>query len=347
MRANIARPQVRTNQAERGQALIIFVLTAAVLFGFTAMAVDVGLILHQRRQLQNAADAAALAGAIELPQSPSLAYDKAQEWAENNGIDVAGGDQLDISVDPIDNSVTVRVEREEAFIFGRLLGLVSTDVHADATARVGSPLNLSGILPFGVLESAINYNGNPTIIKYDSNNPTNGNFGPIRVDGNGASVLEQSIMYGTENGVCALSQPACQDPTVQTQTGNTIGAVRDGFNYRFDNTSSACDSFNEVLIPDGNGSYRINGPCNPFLGSPDSLRLVLVPAIDSFPNGSQDVTLKYFTALFLNNLDNNKCKGNSCEVTGTFVKIVADPANDATLGAYDPINGVKLVRLVE
>jgi hypothetical protein len=126
---------------------------------------------------------------------------------------------LDITVDPIENSVTVRVEREQGFIFGRVLGLVSTDVHADATARVGSPLNLAGILPFGVLESAINYNGLPTTIKYDANNPTTGNFGPIRVDGNGASVLEQSIKYGTQNGVCALSQLACADPTVQTQTG--------------------------------------------------------------------------------------------------------------------------------
>jgi len=347
MRANTGRPQPGTRRGERGQALIMFVLAAGVLFGFTAMAIDVGIILHQRRVLQNTADAAALAGAIELPDSPGLAYDKARQWAELNGIDVASGDQLDITVDPIENSVTVRVEREQGFMFGRVLGLVSTGVPAAATARVGSPLTLSGVLPFGVLESALNYNGNPTTIKYDSNNPTTGNFGPIRIDGNGATVLEQSIKYGTQNGVCAESQPACPDPTVQTQTGNTISAVRNGFNFRLSNTSSACDTFSEVLIPDGNGSYRINGPCNPFVGAPASMRLVLVPVIDSFPNGSAPVTLKYFTALFLNNLDNNRCKGNACEVTGTFVKIVADPANDATLGAYDPVNGIKFVRLVE
>ena len=341
------RAQLGTRQAERGQALIMFVLAAAVLFGFVAMTIDVGLILHQRRVLQNTADAAALAGAIELPDGPGTAYDKAQEWAENNGIDVAGGDQLDITVDPIENSVTVRVEREQGFIFGRVLGLVSTQVHADATARVGSPLNLAGILPFGVLESAINYNGNSTTIKYDATNPSNGNFGPIRVDGNGSAVLEASIKYGTQNGVCAESQPACPDPTVQTQTGNTISAARNGFNYRFNNTTTSCDSFAEVLFPDGNGAYRINGSCNPFVGAPESMRLVLVPVIDSFPNGAQDVTLMYFTALFLDTFSANKCTGNSCEVTGTFVKIVADPANDATLGTYDPVNGVKFVRLVE
>jgi hypothetical protein len=346
MRGN-TESQVGSSRGERGQALIIFVLAAGVLFGFMAMTIDVGLILHQRRELQNTADAAALAGAIELPDSPGLAYDRAQEWAELNGIDTAAGDQLDIAVDPVDNSVTVRVEREEGFIFGRVLGLVSTSVHADATARVGSPLNLAGILPFGVLESAVSYNGNPTTIKYDASNPSNGNFGPLRIDGNGAAVLEQSIMYGTQSGVCAQSQPACVDPTAQTETGNTIGAARDGFDYRFNNTSGACDDFTDVLISQGDGTYRINGPCNPFLGSPESLRLVLVPVIDNFPNGSQPVTLKYFTALFLDDFQTSKCTGNSCEVTGKFVKIVADPANDATLGTYDPINGVKLVRLVE
>jgi len=346
MRGNTGS-RVRTRRGERGQALIIFVLAAGVLFGFTAMAIDVGMILHQRRELQNTADAAALAGAIELPNSPGLAHDMAQQWAELNGIDAASGDQVDISVNTLENTVTVRVEREQGFIFGRVLGLVSTTVSADATARVGSPLSLSGILPFGVLESAISYNGNPTIIKYDATNPSNGNFGPIRVDGSGSAVLEASIKYGTQTGVCAQSQPACADPTVPTQTGNTISAVRDGFAYRFDNTSASCDDFSEVLIPDGNGSYRINGACNPFLGAQDSLRLVLVPAISSFPNGSKPVTLNYFTALFLNDLQGIKCTGNNCEVTGTFVKVVADPANDATLGTYDPVNGVKLVRLVE
>jgi hypothetical protein len=334
-------------KSERGQALVMFVLAAGVLFGFVAMTVDVGLILHQRRVLQNTADAAALAGAIELPDSPALAHDKAQEWAENNGIDTAAGDELDITVNTLDNSVSVRVEREQDFMFGRVLGLVSTGVHADATARVGSPLNLAGILPFGVLESAINYNGNPTTFKYDATNPSNGNFGPLAVDGPGSNILQDSIKYGTETGICAQSQAACQDPTVPTQTGNVVSATRNGFNYRFNNTTTSCDSLDEVLSLDG-GSYQINGICNPFVGASNSLRLVLVPVITSFPNGSsQPVTIKYFTALFLNGMQGNKCTGNSCEISGTLVKIVADPANDATLGTYDPANGVRFVRLVE
>ena len=331
---------------QSGQVLVMFAVLAAVLIGLVALVTDVGLILHERRQLQNTADAAALAGAIELPASTVLADSKAREWAEKNGIDLGAGDELTISVDPIENQVSVEVERESSFLFGRVLGLTVIDVHASATAQMGSPAALSNVLPFGVPEDALNYGG-PTVLKYDSNNPTNGNFGSLRIDGNGANVHEQSIKYGTENAICAISQAACDDPIVSTQTGNLIGASRDGFTYRFDNTSADCDEFGEVLIPQGDGTYRVNGPCNPFSGSSESLRLVLVPVIDGFCNGSCDVTIQYFAVMFLEGFNSTQCTGNSCEVTGTFVKAVVDPHNDALLGAYDPQSGVHFVRLVD
>ena len=62
-------PQNARKGREDGQMLILFVLALGVLMGMVAMTVDVGLILHERRSLQNAADAAALAGVQELPDS--------------------------------------------------------------------------------------------------------------------------------------------------------------------------------------------------------------------------------------------------------------------------------------
>jgi hypothetical protein len=312
-----------------------------------AMSVDVGLILHERRALQNAADAAALAGAVELPANQALAESKAQEWAVNNGIDVGAGDELQTAVSADQTSITVEVKRKSPYVFARVLGLDFANVHASATAKIGAPASLSGVLPFGVLESAIDYDGNPTTIKYDASNPSHGNFGPIRIDGSGANVYRDSIKYGSENPVCALSQPSCDDPTVPTQPGNMIGPTRDGFDYRFSNTSQACDQFNEVLIPQGDGTYKVDGRCNPFGGATDSLRLVLIPIIDAFPNGSKPVTIQYFALMFLNDFDSHKCKGNSCEVTGTFVKAVVDPTSDAVLGTYDEESAVKFVRLVK
>jgi Flp pilus assembly protein TadG len=51
---------------ESGQALIITALCMTCLFGFAALATDVGIILREKRMAQTAADGAAVAGASEL-----------------------------------------------------------------------------------------------------------------------------------------------------------------------------------------------------------------------------------------------------------------------------------------
>jgi len=49
---------------EKGQALVIIALALVVLFGFAALAVDGSMVFSDRRHAQNAADTAALAGAL-------------------------------------------------------------------------------------------------------------------------------------------------------------------------------------------------------------------------------------------------------------------------------------------
>jgi Flp pilus assembly protein TadG len=61
------RPRRR---AQRGQAIPIIAVASTVLLGFTAMAVDLSLQTHTRRDLQNATDGAALAGAHHLSSAP-------------------------------------------------------------------------------------------------------------------------------------------------------------------------------------------------------------------------------------------------------------------------------------
>jgi Flp pilus assembly protein TadG len=57
-------------RTQRGQAIPIIAVASTVLLGFTAMAVDLSVQTHFRRDLQNAADAAALAGAHHLSTAP-------------------------------------------------------------------------------------------------------------------------------------------------------------------------------------------------------------------------------------------------------------------------------------
>ena len=53
---------------ERGQAMVIVALSLVVLLGATALSVDVGMQFNTKAKLQAAADAAALAGAQDLPK---------------------------------------------------------------------------------------------------------------------------------------------------------------------------------------------------------------------------------------------------------------------------------------
>ena len=76
-------------RGERGQALILGALALVVLFGFTALSVDVGFFLRHRAVVQQAVDAAALAGAQALPDDQVLAEQLARDYAQKNGVDPA------------------------------------------------------------------------------------------------------------------------------------------------------------------------------------------------------------------------------------------------------------------
>src|SRR5436190_14773369 len=57
------------SESERGQALVLVALTLPLFFAIVALVVDGSTLMAKRRTVQNAADAAALAGSLELPAS--------------------------------------------------------------------------------------------------------------------------------------------------------------------------------------------------------------------------------------------------------------------------------------
>lgn len=68
MSSNIHR---RHRRSERGQVTAIIALASVALLGATALAVDLSVDTHVKRNIQNATDAAALAGAHDLPATPA------------------------------------------------------------------------------------------------------------------------------------------------------------------------------------------------------------------------------------------------------------------------------------
>jgi len=71
--------------SESGQALIIIALSAIVLFGFVALAIDGSAKFSDRRHAQNAADTAALAGALALVNNDTYWYLPVLDRALENG----------------------------------------------------------------------------------------------------------------------------------------------------------------------------------------------------------------------------------------------------------------------
>jgi len=341
---------LRAIGSERGQGLVLGALALFVVAGFAALAIDVGQAMHERRELQKAADAAALAGAGELPFSAGDALAIAQEWAEKNGIDVAGElSSVEVtSTHAPNDTITVQVERDVPYLFARVLGFDSQTIHATATARVGSPAAMAGLRPFGVLESAIDYSGS-TPLKYDSQNVTNGNFGAVAIDGNGASVYRNTIKYGSDTPVCAQGQLGCTNSTIETEPGNMTGPTRQGIDYLIDHTADACDEFDKVFVPDDGtpnpNDYTLTDRCNPFRpgGADDSQQFIVTPVIDHLCDGRCDVTVLYFAVFFVENL--GSCTGNSCEVHGRFAKANVDVGG--LIASYDEDSAISFVRLVD
>lgn len=344
---------------QEGQALVLAAISFIVVMGFTAMAIDIGLFLREKRHLQNAADAAALAGVQALPNEPANAVALAQQWAQQNGIGQENRSVQSVTIDEGNTRIAVTVVHQDApFWFARVLGLTSTDIRATATAQVGSPVGMKGLMPWGIVEQEFIdcvADSRPCVMKWDSNNVYNGNFSPLRVDpdDHGASDYQNNIINGSDTMLCAQGQsnpPSGCRTQVNTETGNMVGPTRKGVRWRIDNTNTECSTFEGVTTgpPDTNGNYRLEDNCNPWLADSGdcstigSCRIVVVPVIESLCNGTCEVTIVGFGLFFLEDVE--RCTGNDCEIMGRFLKASVDPR--ALMGTFNPNDSIRLFRLV-
>ena len=120
---------------ERGQAAVLTVVFLIVLVGMAAAVLDVGSWYKEDRELQATMDAAALAGAQALPDSPDDATALAGDYSTKNG---GGLDSSAVSQTTIPNdTIEVTGSREAPGFFAKVLGIDSVTVHATAKARSG------------------------------------------------------------------------------------------------------------------------------------------------------------------------------------------------------------------
>lgn len=146
------RPSPRPSRPrERGQALVIFAGAIVLLVGLLAIVIDVTWYWANTLQVQRAADAAALAGAVWLPEQPAKATTVALASARQNGY-VPGGQ---VTVTAVQNpsrdiQLDTMVSAPVPTFFMRLFGISSIQATRTAKAEyvlpvpMGSPLNYFG-----------------------------------------------------------------------------------------------------------------------------------------------------------------------------------------------------------
>lgn len=123
--------------------MVLIALSLVVLLGFMALAVDVGYLRYQKRQLQTAADAAAIAAAAELSYGDATAAADADS-AANGFTNGSNGVTVTVNNPPASgphsgdsNYVEAIVSRSASTFFAKSFGVTSTRITARAVAHLG------------------------------------------------------------------------------------------------------------------------------------------------------------------------------------------------------------------
>ena len=130
---------------EKGQALILITLAAIGLFAFAALAIDASRAYSNKRHAQNAADTAALAGALAFTRHKDIET-TALARAKDNGYETDGNlttvtvtitdvPTIDCPSDTTGKDITVTIESQIPTTFARIIGRNYLDSGATATSR--------------------------------------------------------------------------------------------------------------------------------------------------------------------------------------------------------------------
>jgi len=136
---------------ECGQSIVIVVVSIALLCGIAALVVDIGQVTVTQGQLQNAADAAALAAAKSLPDA-TAAKNAAKQYAGLNGVDTVNT----TATTPYNGNaskIEVVCTRTVQYTFARVIGLNSTVVSARAVAQKS---NANGAFGYALFSGGVN-----------------------------------------------------------------------------------------------------------------------------------------------------------------------------------------------
>jgi hypothetical protein len=286
---------------DKGSAIVLFALAITVLAGFAAISLDAGVLYLSKTKLNAACDAAALAASQELPVNPANTQQVAEQYVALNHFQ---SEDVEVTVSEDNSEVKVKGKHTLPLFFARVFGMLTSEVGAQAVARVDCIRSVTGAAPLSIGEQSFVFGeeyylkDSPSVTS-DPNHHT-GWYGPLSLGGNGASNYGNNLKYGYP-GVIRIGE---EGEVIETETGNMSGPTSSGISYRIlgchHTPRCTFDSF-----------------------SPDCPRVLIVPVVvPVLMSGNQVKTVRVlgFAAFFVENTVNS---GNENYVTGRFVKMVA------------------------
>ncbi|HEX8283010.1 MAG TPA: pilus assembly protein TadG-related protein [Pyrinomonadaceae bacterium] len=332
---------------ERGSVLAMSALGMLTFLLATGMAVDLGHFYLVKSELQNAADAAALAGASALNSGPTginRARDRAMAAMNSyefnqKGVAIPaanvtfavnlGGPYVDAATAASPATAQkirfVRVQTPETpvqvFFAAPVLGS-KKDLKAEATAGMSVPLSsVCDFLPVSVIDygTPIHAGETYTFRSAPGSSVTPGNYQILAVAGSGG----QDVRVGLASGVDACAEPG-EEYFVDTKPGVTSGPVRVGVNTRFDEYGPQVDPVN--MPPDTNvkenityDQYVAGTPSqSPSHAGVPGRRIVIIPIVKEgeYDAGRGTVKFNRFGLFFLRNKVGN---GNGGDLVAEFI----------------------------
>jgi len=374
MNRELKRKSSLEKNGERGSVLATSVLGMLALLFAVGLGVDISHLYVAKAELQNAADAAALAGASALNSSSSgiteatdravLTIKNKYEFNKSNitiprtnvlfSAYLAGPYMNETIAMGVASTIRyVKVTTPQSPVGMTFAAMILGDKRElAATATAGAfPINtFMDFIPLSVIDYDVPMMpGNTYTIRGGPNNMASpGNYQVLAVAGNGGS----DARVGIASGVHAEAGPG-DVYTVDTKTGVNSGPVSQGINTRFDDYGSKLDP--TLYPPDTNVKEGIDyktylegksvqPPAAGHIGVPGR-RVVIIPIVkkNEYDQGHNTVKFDRFGLFFLQSKPSNGNGGNiQAEYIGVPTVIGSGGYNPAG-GAVSPIMNIPVL----
>ena len=354
--------KVNKRRGERGSVLAISALGMLTVLLAVGLGIDVSRFYLAKTELQNAADAAALAGVSALNSSPAgieEATDRAVLTMNNYNFDqqavafsranVQFAKNLDgpyiseasAQADPEDIrfvKVTTPDSPVGVSFAVSVLGS-SKNLKASATAGFSVPINVfCNWIPLSVIDFDIPMvpGQTYTIRSAPGNTVSPGNYQILAVSGRGGKDVREGLASGVD--LCAEAGAVYQ---VDTKPGVTSGPVRQGINTRFDDYQG--DAVNPTDHPPDTNieenithkQYTDGSPSEaPTHTAVAGRRVVIIPIVKlaEYDPGRNEVKFNRFGQFFLQTKVGN---GNGGDIQAEYINDIVV----AGKGGYNPNGG--------